>query len=72
MATALRVPSHVPGCVAFLRKTMRVREKVVLVCLSHSDGFAQKRNASGYMGRLPAKPTVKKARSNSDDTRDGL
>ena len=34
-----------PECVAFLRKTMRVREIVVLVRLSHSHGFAQKRNA---------------------------
>ena len=34
-----------PECVAFLRKTMRVRETVVLVRLSHSHGFAQKRNA---------------------------
>ena len=41
-----------PECVAFLRKTMRVRE-IVLMHLSHSHGFAQKRNASGYMGRHP-------------------
>ena len=34
-----------PECVAFLRKAMRVREIVVLVRLSHSHGFAQKRNA---------------------------
>ena len=30
-----------PECVAFLRKTMRVREIVVLVRLSHSYGFAR-------------------------------
>ena len=34
-----------PECVAFLRKTMRVREIVILVHLSHSHGFSQKRNA---------------------------
>ena len=34
-----------PECVAFLHKTMRVREIVILVHLSHSHGFAQKRNA---------------------------
>ena len=34
-----------PQCVAFLRKNMRVREIVILVHLSHSHGFAQKRNA---------------------------
>ena len=32
-------------CVAFLRKTIRVRELVVLVRLSHSHGFAQKHKA---------------------------
>ena len=32
---------------------MRVREIIVLVRLSHSHGIAQKRNASGYMGRHP-------------------
>ena len=32
-------------CFAFLLKTMRVRKIVVLVCLFHSHGLAQKRNA---------------------------
>ena len=41
-----------PECVAFLHKTMRVREIVVLVRLSHSHGFAQKRNAFRIHGRL--------------------
>ena len=30
---------------------MRVREIVILAHLSHSDGFARKRNVFGYMGR---------------------
>ena len=36
-----------PECVTFLRKTMRVREIVTgnIMHLSHSHGFAQKRNA---------------------------
>ena len=33
-----------PECVAFLRKTMRVREIVILVNLYHSHGFVQKGN----------------------------
>ena len=40
--------------VAFLRKTMRVREIVVLVRLSHSHGFAQKRNAFLLHGTAPS------------------
>ena len=43
-----------PECVAFLRKTMRVREIVVLVRLSHSHGFAQKRNAIRIYGTAPS------------------
>ena len=34
-----------PECVAFLRETMRVREMHYYYYLSHSHGFAQKRNA---------------------------
>ena len=42
-----------PECVAFLRKTMRVKEIVILVHLSHSHGFAQKRNAFRIYGTVP-------------------
>ena len=42
-----------PECVAFLRKTMRVREIVKLAHLSHSDGFAQKRNTFRIHGTTP-------------------
>ena len=42
-----------PECVAFLRKTIRVREIVILVHLSHSHGFAQKRNAFRIHGTAP-------------------
>ena len=42
-----------PECVAFLRKTMRVRE-IALLHLSHCHGFAQKRNAFRTHGRPPS------------------
>ena len=42
-----------PECVAFLRKTMKVREIVILVHLSHSHGFAQKRNVFRVHGMAP-------------------
>ena len=42
-----------PECVEFLRKTIRVREIVILVRLSHSHGFAQKRNAFRIHGTAP-------------------
>ena len=42
-----------PECVAFLRKTMRVREIVILMHLSHSHSFAQKRNAFRIHGMAP-------------------
>ena len=42
-----------PKCVGFLRKTLRVREIVTLVHLSHSHGFAQKRNAFRIHGTAP-------------------
>ena len=42
-----------PEFVAFLRKTMRVRKIVVLVHLSHSHGFAKKRNAFRIHGTAP-------------------
>ena len=38
---------HPHECVAFLRKTMRVREILVLVRLSHSHDFAQKHKPAG-------------------------
>ena len=44
-----------PECVAFLRKTIRVREIVILVHLSHSHGFAQKRNAFRIHGTAPSR-----------------
>ena len=37
----------------FLRKTMRVREIVILVHFSHSHSFAQKRNAFRIHGTAP-------------------
>ena len=43
-----------PERVAFLRKPMRVREIVVLVRLSHSHGFVQKRNAFRIDGTAPS------------------
>ena len=42
-----------PECFAFLPETMRVREIVILVRLSHSHGFAQKRNAFRIHGTAP-------------------
>ena len=42
-----------PECVAFLRKTMRVKDIVIVVHLSHSHGFAQKRNAFRIQGMAP-------------------
>ena len=42
-----------PVCVAFLRKIIRVREIVIFVHLSHSHGFAQKRNAFRIHGMAP-------------------
>ena len=50
-----------PECVAFLRKTMRVREIVILVHLSHSHGFAQKRNAFRIHGTAPLRTGKKHA-----------
>ena len=47
-----------PECAAFLRKNMRVREIVILAHLSHSHGFAQKRNAFGYMGGHPKSDNI--------------
>ena len=47
-----------PECVAFLHKPMRVREIVVLVRLSHSHGFAQKRNAFRICGTAPSVSTL--------------
>ena len=48
-----------PECVAFLRKTMRVREIVILVHLSQSYGFAQKRKAFRIHGTAPFALDVK-------------
>ena len=62
LATAVHYPVYYrdqwcrpmyPECVAFLRNPMRVREIVVLVRLSHSHGFAQKRNAFRIHGTAP-------------------
>ena len=47
------VPWMDPECDAFLRKTIGVREIVVLVRFSHSHGFAQKRNAFRIHGTAP-------------------
>ena len=41
------------GSIAFLRKTMRVREIVIVVHLSYSHGFAQRRNAFRIHGMAP-------------------
>ena len=52
----LRVPSHAcpmyPECVAFLRKTIRVREIVILVHLSHSLKWNSLNNTKIKLGNI--------------------